>query len=386
MRICLVNLDGFPYRSSGLAVYGETLAIGLAELGHRVTVITARRSGLPAHDRFGDIEVLRVAAPLDWMGFSWNAGVLAEDLRRQGFDIIHFADVHFAYHYRGPFVASAFQSFRQRVTSDRGLPYHSNWRGLALRMAYYRVARRLAEAPAVRRAQLILAGSEATAAEFSTHYRAETERMRVVPLGIDLERFQPMPAATMRRDLDLADEDVALLYVGFCTPRKGLEHLARAMGLLPSRVKLVLVGRWEAKYRARFYRTLGDAGDRVIECGYVADEALPLYYNLADVFVFPSLLEGFGLPLAESLACGTPVVATLGSASPEVVGPGGRLVPPRDHEALAAAIRELAGDGDLRRRLGDEGREWVLDRFDRRRMVRETVEAYLEVSRMAKRS
>ncbi len=326
MRICLVNLDGLPYRSSGLAIYGETLAMGLVELGHRVTVITARRSGLSADDRFGEVEVLRVAAPLDWIGFGWHAGALAEDLRRQGFDVVHFADVHFAYHYRGPFVASAFQSFRQRVTSDGGLPYHSTWRGLAVRMAYYRAARRLAEAPAVRRAGLILAGSEAAATEFTTHYGADPRRVRVVPLGIDLERFRPMPAAALRRDLGLADDEVAVLYVGFCTPRKGLEHLARAMRLLPPRCKLVIVGRWEADYRAKFYRALGDAGDRVIECGYVADGALPAYYNLADVFVFPSLLEGFGLPLAEALACGTPVVATLGSASPEVVGLGGRCL------------------------------------------------------------
>lgn len=385
MRICLVNLDGFPHRSSGLAVYGETLAMGLVELGHSVTVITAQRPGLSAYNRYGEIEVQRVAAPLDWIGFAWYAGTLVEAMHnRRAFDVVHFADVHFAYHYRGQYVASVFQSFRQRVTSDGGLPYHSSRRGLAARMAYYRVARYLAETPALRRARLVLAGSEATAGEFVAHYLADPRRMRVVPLGIDLERFKPTPADALRRHLGLAEGDIVLLYVGFCTPRKGLEHLARAMLLLPSQVKLVLVGRWEADYRAKFYRTLGDAADRVAECGYVADEALPLYYNMADLFVFPSLLEGFGLPVAESLACGTPVVATLGSASPEVVGPGGKVVPPRDPEALAAAIRELAGDHDLRRRLADQGREWVLERFDRRRMVQQTVEAYLEAGRMAK--
>lgn len=377
MRICLINLDGFPHRSSGLAVYGEALAMGLTELGHRVTVITARRPGLSARDRYGEVEVLRVAAPLDWIGFAWHAGVLVEALhRRRPFDAVHFADVHFAYHYRGPFVASAFQSFRQRVTSDGGLPYHSSWRGLAVRMVYYRAARHLAEAPAVRRARLILAGSEATAGEFVAHYRADPQRVRVVPLGVDLTRFRPSSAHALRRDLGLADGDVVLLYVGFCTPRKGLEHLARAMQSLPPNVKLVVVGRWEAEYRARFDRILGEARGRVIVRGYVADEELPQYYSMADVFVFPSLLEGFGLPLAEALACGTPVVATQGSAVPEVVGPGGRLVPPRDPEALAAALRVLAADASLRRHLGNEGRKWVLGRFDQRRMVRETAEAY----------
>lgn len=387
MRVCLVNLDGPPDRSSGLGVYGETLAGGLSSLGHEVTMVATRRPGMAAHTRWGDVKVHRVSAAVDWIDFSWRAAATVDALHRhRPFDVVHFADVHFAYRYRGPFVAGLHQSFRQRLVSDGGRPYHSSWRGLVTRSAYCRLARGLAEAPSLRRAQLLLAVSSATADEFATHYGVPRERLRVIPNGIDLERFRPIPAAALRRDLGLGDEDIALLYVGFCTPRKGLEHLARAMGLLPSRVKLVLVGRWEAEYKARFYRTLGDAGDRVIECGYVADEALPLYYNLADVFVFPSLLEGFGLPLAESLACGTPVVATLGSASPEVVGPGGRLVPSRDPDALAAAIRELAEDRDLRRQLADLGRAWVLERFDRRRMVQQTVEAYIEASRMTMES
>jgi len=383
MHVCLVNLDGFPYRSSGLAVYGETLATGLAELGHRVTVITARRPGLSSYDRFGRIEVHRVTAPADWMGFAWHASTLVEELARcQRFDVVHWADVHFAYRYRGPFVASVFQSFRQRLTSDGGLPYHSSWGGLALRMVYYRLARHLAEAPAAHRAGLLLAGSVAAADEFTTHYDVDPQRVRVVPLGVDLSRFSRVPAGDLRCHLGLEADDVVLLYVGFGTPRKGLEHLAQAMQQLPPRVKLVIVGRWEAAYRNKFYQALGDARDRVIERGYVMDDELPHYYSLADIFVFPSLLEGFGLPLAEALACGTPVVSTKVGATSEVVGPGGRLVPPRDPQALAAALCELADDANLRREIGDRGRDWVRKRFDRHRMVRETAEAYMAAREM----
>jgi len=121
---------------------------------------------------------------------------------------------------------------------------------------------------------------------------------------------------------------------------------------------------------------LGPASERVIEVGYVPDEELPRYYALADLFVFPTLLEGFGLPLAEALACGTPVVTTGAGSGPEVVGPGGRIVPARDPAALAKAINALLADPDLRLRLGRAGREWVLSRFGQQRMIEGNLSVY----------
>jgi glycosyltransferase involved in cell wall biosynthesis len=385
VKICLVNLDFIPYRSSGLAVYGETLALGLAEAGHEVTVVAARRPDLAPRERIGDVTVYRTPIGRgDWIGYAWHAGSLVAQLQRaHAFDIVHFLDVHFAYRYRGPFVASLFQSFRQRATSDGGLPYHSNWRSLVVRLIYYHAARWLAERPAVSRAQHLLAASQAAADEFIAHYGVEAGRVTVVPLGIDFSRFRLTDAGDLRRRLGLGnegDEISILLYVGFCTPRKGLDYLARAMPLLPSNVLLVLVGRWEQAYRAKFYRALGAAADRVIELGYVPDEELPRYYALADLFVFPTLLEGFGIPLAEALACGTPVVTTNAGSSAQVAGPGGRIVPPRDPVALAGAINELLADAELRRHLGQAGREWILSRFDRGRMIRDNLAVYARFS------
>jgi glycosyltransferase involved in cell wall biosynthesis len=379
MNICLINLDFIPHRSSGLAVYGETLALGLADAGHKVTVIAAQRRGLAAYERIGDIEVYRTPiGRSDWIGYACRAGPLVTQLRRtRHFDVVHFLDVHFAYRYRGPFVASLFQSFRQRATSDGGLPYHSNRRSLVFRLMYYHAARWLAERPAVYRADHLLAASQTAADEFIAHYGVQAERVTVVPLGIDLSRFRPTETDTgnLRGRLGLKEHFV-LLYVGFCTPRKGLDYLAQAMPLLPADVRLLLVGHWEESYRAKFYRALGRATDRVVELGYVPDEELPRYYALADLFVFPTLLEGFGLPLAEALACGTPVITTSAGASPEVAGPGGRIVPPRNPAALANAINELLDDADLRHRLGRAGREWALSRFDRSRMIYDSLNAY----------
>lgn len=370
MKICLVNLDFIPYRSSGLAVYGEMLALGLAAAGHKVVVIAAQRPGLAAHERHGGIEVYRAPlGPVDWISYAWGAGPLVTRLQRtHNFDIVHFLDGHFAYHYHGPFVASLFQSFRQRVTGDGGWPYHTNWRGLLARLFYYNAARWFLEMPTLRRANRLVAASQAAADEFTAHYGIAHERVTVVPLGIDLQRFYPRDTTALRHQLGLEMRTV-LLYVGFCTPRKGLEYLAQALHQLPDTVRVLIIGRWESGYRVKVYRALGEAANRVIELGYVPDVDLPDYYALADMFVFPSLLEGFGLPIAEALACETPVVTTRAGSSPEVIGPGGRIVPPRDSDALAGAIKELEENADLRRQLGRAGRQWVLSHFDQQRMV-----------------
>src|SRR5206468_3134089 len=106
--------------------------------------------------------------------------------------------------------------------------------------------------------------------------------------------------------------------------------LARALPLIRPKPRLLLAGRWAEDYRAHFLNLLGWAADQVVEAGYVPDEQLPAYYSLADVYVSPSLMEGFGLTLAEALACETPVVAADAGSVAEVVGPGGILVPPHD--------------------------------------------------------
>jgi glycosyltransferase involved in cell wall biosynthesis len=377
LNICILNLDYIPFRSSGLAVYGETLASGLAKAGHRVTVIAARREGLAEYEVIDGIRVYRVPAGHgDWIGYAWHAGPLAQQLHRgEAFDIVHFLDVHFAYRFEGSYIASAFQSFRQRATSDGGLPYHSNWWGMGAHLVYYNAARWLAETPAVDRASHVLASSQATADEFVAHYGVQPERVTVVPLGIDLGRFQRRDAVALRSQLGL-DGSKVLLYVGFGTPRKGLDYLARAMPLLPSSARLLLIGRWERAYRGKFYHALGSAQNRVMEIGYVADEELPLYYSLADILVLPSLLEGFGLTLVEAMACHTPIVASQVGSIPEIVGPGGRLVRPRDPTALAQAIDELLQDDVLRHSLGEAAFSWAMARYGQERMIRETLAIY----------
>lgn len=379
MYICLLSLDFPPFRSSGLTIYAERVAYGLAARDHTVTVIAASRSEDTQEDvRLPDnIIVVRVSVGrMDWIGFGWQA---ARYLRAYStkFDVVHFTDVHFAYAYHGPFMASAFQSFRQRLISHHGRPYHTSWRNYLFRLVYYNYARWMMERPTVQRATYIIMSSIATQQEFVRHYGVNPARTTLIYPGIDLNRFEVLPKQIeARRHLGLPTDMPILLYVGFSTPRKGVEYLAQALTHMKTPAYLVMVGKWEAHYQERFLSALGDARSRVRIVGYVPDIELPTYFAAANVFVLPTLLEGFGFPLVEAMAAGLPVITTTGGAAGEIVGDAGLVVPPGDSIALACALDRILTEPDLACQLHRLGQHRARTLFDERRAVAEIEAVY----------
>ena len=374
MQIAFVTLGYTPLRDSGLAIGGERVVRALLDAGHQVTLIAAARGRLPETHVHPALEIHRL--PLgrsNWIGYAARAARKLRALNHaRPFDVVHFFDLHFAYAYRGPFVATLHHSFHQRLSVLGGAPHKE-----LPRFAYYSLARLLAEQPALRRASGLLAVSTATRDEFIHAYGVAPDRVALTRHGTDTNFFQPTPRARLlRARLGLAEDEPVLLFVGFVTPRKGLDYLAQALPLMRPTPRLLIVGRWAEGYRSRFLRLLGPLADRVVEAGYVSDEDLPAYYSLADIYVSASLMEGFGHPLAEALACETPVVAVAAGAVAEVIGPGGLLVPPRDPAALAEAVSELLRDAALRHELGQRGREYIERDFSVRAMREATLDAY----------
>jgi glycosyltransferase involved in cell wall biosynthesis len=142
-----------------------------------------------------------------------------------------------------------------------------------------------------------------------------------------------------------------ILHVGTIEPRKNLGRLLDAyQSLLPTwpELKLVLVGKKGWLYNS-FFQQLQQSGlaECVILPGYVKEADLPAFYQLARLFVYPSLYEGFGLGPIEAMACGTPVVCSNSSSLPEVVGSAGLLVDPTDTAGLATALRRVLAEPDL---------------------------------------
>jgi glycosyltransferase involved in cell wall biosynthesis len=211
------------------------------------------------------------------------------------------------------------------------------------------------------RASRLIAVSGCTATDLQRCYHVDPARVAIVYEGVD-PTFAPVSDANrlgLVRQRHGLSERPYLLTVGTLQPRKNLGLLLRALRLLLDQgldLQLAVAGRvgWgEIDLPAESVR-LGLAG-RFRPLGYVADEDLPALYSGALACVLPSLYEGFGLPALEAMACGTPVVAANNSALPEVVGPAGLLVDPRDASGLAEALRRLATEPDLHEQLARAG-------------------------------
>jgi glycosyltransferase involved in cell wall biosynthesis len=175
-----------------------------------------------------------------------------------------------------------------------------------------------------------------------------------------------------------------ILHVGAMHKRKNIIGLVRAFKRLKKEAglehALVLAGPrgWDDASVLRETKEAGLVKD-VVFTGFVADEDLPGVYAGADVFVFPSLYEGFGYPPLEAMACGTPAVVSNVSSLPEVVGEAALLVPPEDDAAMAKAVLEVLRSPGLAAKLREAGRRRV-EMFSRERMARDYLRVYAEVA------
>jgi glycosyltransferase involved in cell wall biosynthesis len=211
----------------------------------------------------------------------------------------------------------------------------------------------------LRSSQVIVADSESTRQDIIQSYRIAPERVTVIYPGYDPATFctdgldRPRPAA----------EESYLLYVGNLLPHKNLLNLLDAFAILRRRrrARLVIRGDGQPAY-ARAVRerveTLGLAGAVSFQ-GYAADGQLRDLYARAACLVLPSLREGFGLPVLEAMACGTPVITSSSSSLPEVGGDAAIRVDPYEAVDLSDAMYRVLSDADLRLDLRERGLKWV---------------------------
>jgi glycosyltransferase involved in cell wall biosynthesis len=215
--------------------------------------------------------------------------------------------------------------------------------------------------PAIRRAAAVLTLSEFSRQDIVQHYDVSPTKVVVARCAADPifhRMHDEAQLAAVRARYGTGGHFI--LCVGNLEPRKNLGTLIDAYVQLrradATRHKLVLVGRKAWLYDGIFAtaRASGYA-DELVFTGYVPDQDLVALYNAADLFVYPSIFEGFGLPALEAMACGTPVITSNTSALPETVGDAALMVAPLDSEALAEAITAVLGDAGLREQLTTRG-------------------------------
>lgn len=230
-----------------------------------------------------------------------------------------------------------------------------------------------------RRARRIIAISESTANDLVALLGIERHKIDVTPLGYNAQLYRPLPTAEIadfRRRQGLPDR--FWLFIGTLEPRKNLGTLLRAYARLPrsERLPLVLAGGKGWQYE-EIFNLVDDyhLQDSVRFPGFLPTDSLALWYNSAEVFLYPSVFEGFGLPVLEAMACGVPVVTSDISSLPEVAGSAGLCIPPHDETAWAETLRRIYYDSDWRQQARQQGLKRA-QQFDWMTTARATLSAY----------
>jgi glycosyltransferase involved in cell wall biosynthesis len=358
---------GRNYRGAGINWYIYNLLRCLPRIvgHHRYTAFLSERRFSPEPPLAVNLSRLpTVRAPVR---IFWEQAVQPWALRQAGVDLLHAM----------AFVSPLIQPCPSVVTvyDLSFLRFPESFRPLQ------RLYLRLFTGHSVRRARRVIAISHSTRRDVVRFLGKPADRVDVIYCGVD-DRFRPAePAAVaaFRRQKGLPAR--FLLFLGTLEPRKNLMALLQAYAQLAAAQgdpppPLVIAGGQGWHYQEIFaaVERLNLAG-RVIFPGYVPEGEKPLWYNAAELFVYPSLFEGFGLPPLEAMACGTPVVVSDASSLPEVVGDAGVRVPPTDRDALADAMAALLGSPLARAERRAKGLEQAA-RFSWQEAAHQTARVY----------
>jgi glycosyltransferase involved in cell wall biosynthesis len=404
LRVALLGYRSNPF-SGGQGIYLKYLSRALADLGHDVDVISGEPYPeldprvtlvkLPGLNLYGSANHVTALRPrhlrsatdmFEW--FSMLTGGFPEpytfgrrlerhfaELARQGrgYDVVHdnqcLSYGTLALQQRGvPLITT----IHHPITWDRdiALTHATGWGHRLLIRRWHSFLRM--QGRVARQLQHIVTVSERSKLDICAAFRIAPEQVHVIHNGIDTDIFRPEPSVPR-------DPWQLITTASADQPLKGSQHLVPAFASLCRqfpRLRLVFVGKPKPGGRTdRLIEQLG-VGDRIrFLHGVSADEFRDLYARSA-LAVVPSEYEGFGLPAGEAMACGIPLISTDGGALPEVVGDAGRIVPARDPEALARAIAELLLDAETRARLGERGRQRILDRFSWSRAATDMTHLY----------
>ena len=227
----------------------------------------------------------------------------------------------------------------------------------------------------VSRLKHIVTVSEVSRRDIADAFKIPAANLKVVHNGIDTETFKPNPEITRvpYRIMATASAD---------QPLKGLQYLLRAIAELVftyPEIHLEVLGKLKPDGDTEKLVTQLNLQKHLTFTSGVATQEVVNMYARASLVVVPSVYEGFGLPAGEAMSCGVPVISTNGGALPEVVGDCGIIVPVRDPEAIAQAIKELINNPDKRSALSKRGRKRILEHFSWRVAAQEMADLYYEV-------
>jgi glycosyltransferase involved in cell wall biosynthesis len=355
---------------AGIARYTRELVSALASAVQSPALVVFTGSNGPLDEALegSDVELRRSRAP--YYGLREQV-VFGRELRAADLDLVHFMNFNHPVAYRGPFILTIPDL---TLLSYPGATGRSWLKQPAMRAMVKMGTRRSRRVITVSRHQrdVIARDFGVDPAKIAVTYEAPATRFR--PLGAE-------DLAVWRRERGLDGRFV--LYTGQWREYKNVPGLIRAFRLVRDdvAVKLVLVGRGDPAFsEVRAAIEQERLGDDVVVAGLVDDDELVRYYNAAELLVFPSLVEGFGLPPLEAMACGTPVAASNAPPMPEILGDAPVYFDPLSLEGMAAAIRRLLQSPAEREEHARLGRQHAA-RYTWQRTASETLAVYEEALR-----
>ncbi|MBN2158189.1 MAG: glycosyltransferase family 4 protein [Spirochaetes bacterium] len=402
LRVCLLCYRGNPY-SGGQGIYLKHVADELVRQGHEVHAIVGPPYPLPMkgvalhpiHNNqyfvrkkldiiepgepfcifrplnFYEYLASRTGAFSEISTFGWRAYMLLRELQaRHRFDIIHDnQSVGYGLLMMKSFGIPIVATIHHPLSIDlvNVLERTQKFKNKMKTVMFYPT---LMQSSVSKRLDHIITVSEDSKKAITRDFGVSPERQTVVYNGIDRDVFRPLPRVRKKTG--------KIIFVGNIEDgKKGFVYLLKAMSKIDRRVTLTVVdgGAPHRKVTDRLMAKLGLSG-RVEFTGKTSTDELVRHYSESELAVVPSVYEGFGLPAAEAMACGVPVVASDGGALPEVVGNAGVVVPARDEEVIAHAVNGLFSDRRLLRELGEAGIERVKKHFNWEKAVRDIVTVY----------
>lgn len=341
---------GTTYRGGGISRYIRNLIVHLRRRvveDSLIVFLGDRRlpPGFLSGENFATrFSMLPTANP--WARILWEQFLQPVELRRYAVDLLHSMG----------FVSPILNSVPSVVTIyDLSFDLYPGTLNRLNRL-YLRLFTRLSVAKAIR----VIAISQSTKRDTVEFLGVPEERVDVVYPGIE-SHFRPIDDPATLRDFQeqIGILDPYVLYMGTIEPRKNLGLLVRAFAKLRRKLnlphKLVLAGPKGWQYEPIFRVIEEEAKDQVLMPGYISSQEQALWYNCADLFIYPSLYEGFGFPPLEAMACGVPVIVSDAASLPEVVGDAGLLVNSEDENGLVEAMERVLTDRDLHQALAAKG-------------------------------
>ena len=376
VKICVITSQ-YGNFWSGLGTYATNLVNGLADAGHEVSVICPSVERTHPAVTFLDSSAITAAPTMsNWIQLARQTGKLVQHYHASlDFDVIHFADAREALfcQSRSALVVGTMNDYYFAEAPGNPLYYRKYYSDWILRWLFYNVSR-LVEKRALRKLPLVIANTDYVRNSVVNNYGVASDKACTVYYGLGKPPQNSVPG------VDKLPGSPALLFVGSNFQRKGLPCVIRALARVVRHYPdcmLHVVGK-DAKQAAM--QTLANAlglNSNVIFHGGKDNLEVQQLYGKADVFVMPSLIEGFGLVFLEAMAAAVPVIGGQCGGTPELItnGKNGFVVPPDDHETLALRIIELVEHPALRQQMVLAGKEsYALYSIDT--MINQTVELY----------